>query len=48
VGSGDGSVIVTFVSLDEIEADVCSRLTRDLTPQERIAYGIEGSTPTCP
>ncbi len=48
LGSSDGTVIVSSVSLEALAADVCARLTRDLTAEERIAYGIDASTPTCP
>ncbi|MEO8625257.1 MAG: adenylate/guanylate cyclase domain-containing protein [Candidatus Limnocylindrales bacterium] len=47
IGSSDGTVIITSTSLDVLAADVCARLSRDLTAEERIAYGIE-ATPTCP
>ncbi|MEO6350471.1 MAG: hypothetical protein ABIP53_07450, partial [Candidatus Limnocylindrales bacterium] len=48
VGSADGSVVVTSSSQEELATSVCARLTRDLTDAERVAYGIEDTTPTCP
>jgi WD40 repeat protein len=48
LGSADGSVIISSVSLDEVVADVCSVLTRDLTHEERLAYDIQDQSPTCP
>ncbi len=46
-GSSDGKVILSPVAQAELAALVCGRLRRDLSPDERIAYGIEGTTPTC-
>ena len=48
IGSADGSVILTSTSLDDLEAQVCEGLRRDLTVEERAAYGIESTEPTCP
>jgi WD40 repeat protein len=48
LGSSDGTVIVTAVSQEVLVANVCARLTRDLTMEERTAYGIEANTSSCP
>lgn len=48
LGSSDGTVIVASVSATDLEAEVCAGLSRDLTDQERAAYGIVDQTPTCP
>jgi WD40 repeat protein len=48
LGSSDGTVIITAISQEVLVADSCARLTRDLTAEERTAYGIKTATPTCP
>jgi WD40 repeat protein len=48
LGSVDGTVELTPLSLPTVEAQVCQRLTRDLTPSERTSFGIQGSAATCP
>ena len=47
LGSTDGSVVVAPTSLEQLAESVCARLGRDLTPDERSAYGIEEQDPTC-
>jgi WD40 repeat protein len=48
LGSADGTVIVAPSSLEQLTESVCALLGRDLTADERNAYGIEGAEPTCP
>ncbi|MEP7157998.1 MAG: adenylate/guanylate cyclase domain-containing protein [Chloroflexota bacterium] len=48
LGSADGAVIVTPTSIDELAQNVCARLSRDLTAEERTAYGIEATESPCP
>jgi len=48
LGGDNGSVVVTPLTIDALEAEVCGRLLRDLTAQERTDYGIDGTAPTCP
>jgi WD40 repeat protein len=48
IGGSDGTVIVTPSGLSDLETSVCSRLLRDLTPDERTEFAIPGTTATCP
>jgi WD40 repeat protein len=48
IGSADGSVVVTTTALDELVAQVCERLRRDLSDEEKAAYGIQSTGVVCP
>jgi WD40 repeat protein len=48
IGGDNGSVVVTPLTVEALEAQVCSAVLRDLTAGERIDYGIEGTTAACP
>lgn len=41
------SVLLWDTDINDAMARACSQLTRDLTPEERIQYGITDDTPTC-
>ncbi|MEL7433320.1 MAG: hypothetical protein AAFN11_05180, partial [Chloroflexota bacterium] len=43
----DETVQVWTVSVEDLIADVCSQLARDLTPQERLRFSIMDDAPTC-
>jgi len=47
-GSGDNTSQLWNVDYREDLRRVCARLTRDLTPDERMAFGITSTQPTCP
>jgi len=47
IGSADGSVIVAPTSIDTLATGVCDQLERQLTPQDRIAYGLDSQDQTC-
>ena len=47
-GSGDNTAQLWNIDYREDLRRVCTRLTRDLTPEERVAFGITGTQPTCP
>ena len=47
-GSGDNTAQLWNMDFHEDLRRVCARLTRDLTPDERVAFGITGTQPTCP
>jgi len=44
----DRTVQVWFVELDDVIANVCATIIRDLTLDERTRYGITDINPTCP
>jgi WD40 repeat protein len=56
--SPDGRIVVTaswdntfrlwYVDINDTIADLCARLPRDLTAEEREQYGITDEGPTCP
>jgi hypothetical protein len=48
IGSSDGKVVISAVSQSAVTEQVCARLHRDLTDEERIAYGLEDAAPVCP
>jgi WD40 repeat protein len=47
-GSADGTVRLWYADLNDTIDDLCRRLPRDLTEEEREQYGITGGEPTCP
>jgi hypothetical protein len=44
----DGIARLRHIALNDTVADLCSRVQRDLTPEERAQYGIPDDGPTCP
>jgi WD40 repeat protein len=46
--SFDGNVRLWLVDVDETIRAICGLLTRDLTPEERVQFGILDEEPTCP
>ncbi len=48
IASADNSVMLWDVAVRGLTAHACSRLTRDLTPDERAKYNIQGAAPSCP
>jgi WD40 repeat protein/transcriptional regulator with XRE-family HTH domain len=46
--SEDGTARLWLLDLQDTIRGVCTSLTRDLTPEERIQYGITHQGPTCP
>jgi WD40 repeat protein len=46
--SEDNTARIWLTDLDETIRAVCALLTRDLTPEERIQFGITDEGPTCP
>ena len=44
----DGTARLWLLDLDDTIRGVCAVLTRDLTSDERIQYGITDQEPTCP
>jgi len=46
--SFDGAARLWLTDLDDTIRGVCAVLTRDLTPEERIQFGISDQGPTCP
>jgi WD40 repeat protein len=48
IGSSDGVAQVAYVELDMLIQDVCARVLRDFTEQERTVYGIREPRSTCP
>ena len=46
--SFDGTARLWLTNLDDTIRAVCSLLTRDLTPEEQIQFGITDPEPTCP
>jgi WD40 repeat protein len=47
-GSDDKTARLWDVDYHTTMQYLCSRLLRDLTPDERAQYGITDTTPTCP
>jgi WD40 repeat protein/serine/threonine protein kinase/DNA-binding XRE family transcriptional regulator len=47
-GSGDRTARLWYTQIDDTVKMLCSRLLRDLTPDERAQYGIADTAPTCP
>jgi hypothetical protein len=47
-GGADGIVRLWHADLNDAIADLCSRVQRDFTPEERVQYGIPDDGPTCP
>jgi WD40 repeat protein/transcriptional regulator with XRE-family HTH domain len=45
--SGDGTARIWRTAYQDTVRDLCARLTRDLTPEERTQYGITDPGPTC-
>ncbi|MEL6310719.1 MAG: WD40 repeat domain-containing protein, partial [Chloroflexota bacterium] len=43
----DETVQVWTVSIEDLIADVCNELARDLTPQERLRFSIMDDEATC-
>ena len=46
--SSDGSARLWFTDIHDTIRAVCALLTRDLTSEERMQFGISGQGPTCP
>ncbi len=46
--SDDNTARLWLVDLNDTIRDVCALLTRDLTPDERVEFGISDLGPTCP
>jgi WD40 repeat protein len=46
--SEDNTARVWLTDLNDTIRAVCAMLTRDLTPEERIQFGITDERPTCP
>jgi WD40 repeat protein/transcriptional regulator with XRE-family HTH domain len=46
-GSSDGTIRLWIVDYHKLLEDLCSRLLRDLTADERTQYNIMDNTPTC-
>ena len=46
--SFDGNVRLWLVDVDETIRAICGLLTRDLTSEERVQFGISDKAPTCP
>jgi WD40 repeat protein/serine/threonine protein kinase/DNA-binding XRE family transcriptional regulator len=44
----DGVARLRHVEINDTIADLCSRVQRDFTPEERAQYGIPEDGPTCP
>jgi WD40 repeat protein/serine/threonine protein kinase/DNA-binding XRE family transcriptional regulator len=44
----DGIARLRHIDLDDTVADLCSRVQRDFTPEERAQYSIPDDGPTCP
>jgi hypothetical protein len=44
----DGIARLRHIDLNDTVADLCSRVQRDFTPEERAQYGIPDDGPTCP
>ena len=44
----DGVARLRYIALDDTIADLCSRVQRDFTPEERDQYGVPDDGPTCP
>ncbi len=47
IGSSDGKVYIAPTSIDDLIQSVCRRVLRDLSPAERVQYGIRSEEPTC-
>jgi len=47
-GGFDGTVRLWYTDLNRTVDDICRRLTRDFSDDERTRYGITDTTPTCP
>jgi WD40 repeat protein/transcriptional regulator with XRE-family HTH domain len=47
-GSSDGTIRLWIVDYHQLLEDLCSRLLRDLTADERTQYNITDTTATCP
>ena len=47
-GGYDGTVRLWYTDLNLTIADICRRLMRDFTADERQRYGITDNRPTCP
>jgi WD40 repeat protein/class 3 adenylate cyclase len=47
-GSADGTAMLWDVNYHTTMEDLCSRLLRDFTEEERAQYGITDNAPTCP
>jgi WD40 repeat protein len=47
-GSEDGTARLWLLDLQDTIRGVCTTLTRDLTPEERVQFGISDQGPTCP
>jgi WD40 repeat protein len=45
---GDGTARLWFTDFHETIGAVCALLTRDLTSEERVKFGITDRGPTCP
>jgi len=48
VGGADGTARLRLLDLQDTIREVCATLTRDLTSEERVAFGISDQEPTCP
>jgi WD40 repeat protein len=46
--SEDGTARLWLTDLQETIRAICSLLTRDLTPEERLQFNISDQDPTCP
>jgi WD40 repeat protein/transcriptional regulator with XRE-family HTH domain len=46
--SEDGTARLWLTNLQDTIDEVCTTLTRDLTPEERVQFGISDQGPTCP
>jgi WD40 repeat protein len=47
-GGFDGTVRLWYTDLNRTVDDICRRLIRDFSDDERTRYGISDATPTCP
>jgi WD40 repeat protein len=45
---GSGKIYIFYADVNQTLNDLCSRLLRDLTPDERIQYELPDTEPTCP
>jgi WD40 repeat protein len=46
--SSDGTARLWLLDLQDTIRGVCATLTRDLTSEERVQFGISDQEPTCP
>jgi len=46
--SSDGTARLWLLDLQDTIRGICATLTRDLTSEERVQFGISDEEPTCP